>query len=74
MMESSAAPPTTPSSCAPFSSPHYLRMYSPRPRVSQPGDIVALNHGNYGRTEGLVVGSHIDYAVRALPSSHMARH
>jgi hypothetical protein len=49
-------------------------MYSPRPRVSQPGDIVALNHGNYGRTEGLVVGSHIDYAVRALPSSHMARH
>ena len=29
----------------------------------QPGDIVAVNHGAYGRKEGLVVGSHIDYAV-----------
>jgi hypothetical protein len=43
-------------------------------RVAQPGDIVALNHGNYGRTEGLVVGSHIDYAVRALPSCRPLRH
>ena len=34
----------------------------------QPGDIVAVNHGAYGRREGLVIGSHIDYAVcRLLP-------
>jgi hypothetical protein len=31
----------------------------------QPGDIVAVRHGVYGRKEGLVVGSHIDYTVRA---------
>lgn len=31
----------------------------------QPGDIVAIKHGIYGRKEGLVIGSHIDYAVRA---------
>ena len=31
-----------------------------------PGDIVAVQHGNYGRTEGLVVGSHIDYAGRKV--------
>lgn len=29
----------------------------------QPGDIVAVRHGMYGRKEGLVIGSHIDYAV-----------
>lgn len=33
----------------------------------QPGDIVAVNHGAYGRKEGLVIGSHIDYAVRSDP-------
>jgi hypothetical protein len=38
------------------------------PMKKQPGDIVAVNHGGYGRREGLVVGSHFDYAVR--PSSH----
>jgi hypothetical protein len=32
---------------------------------AQPGDIVAIRHGIYGRKEGLVIGSHIDYAVRA---------
>jgi hypothetical protein len=32
---------------------------------AQPGDIVAIKHGIYGRKEGLVIGSHIDYAVRA---------
>jgi hypothetical protein len=32
---------------------------------TQPGDIVAIKHGIYGRKEGLVIGSHIDYAVRA---------
>lgn len=31
---------------------------------SQPGDIVTVKHGAYGRREGLVIGSHIDYAVR----------
>jgi hypothetical protein len=36
--------------------------------TTQPGDIVALQHGQYGRTEGLVVGSHVDYAVRPIPS------
>ena len=39
----------------------------------QPGDIVAVNHGMYGRKEGLVIGSGVDYAVRihlsSLPSS-----
>ncbi|TFY67900.1 hypothetical protein EVG20_g3764 [Dentipellis fragilis] len=29
-----------------------------------PGDIVTVNHGAYGRKEGLVIGSHVDYAVR----------
>lgn len=33
--------------------------------IAQPGDIVAIRHGIYGRKEGLVIGSHIDYAVRA---------
>jgi hypothetical protein len=38
--------------------------------TTQPGDIVAVQHGNYGRREGLVIGSHIDYAVRpAFPRS-----
>ena len=32
----------------------------------QPGDIVAVNHGAYGRKEGLVIGSSVDYAVRPL--------
>ncbi|KAJ6578972.1 hypothetical protein B0H10DRAFT_2231684 [Mycena sp. CBHHK59/15] len=31
-----------------------------------PGDIVAVSHGAYGRREGLVVGSHIDYAGRQI--------
>lgn len=31
-----------------------------------PGDLVAVRHGIKGRQEGLVVGSHIDYAVRVL--------
>ncbi|KAF9498637.1 hypothetical protein BDN71DRAFT_1587310 [Pleurotus eryngii] len=30
------------------------------------GDIVAVNHGTYGRTEGLVIGSHVDYAGRQI--------
>lgn len=33
----------------------------------QPGDVVAVSHGAYGRREGLVVGAHIDYAVRFPP-------
>lgn len=35
----------------------------------QPGDIVAVNHGVYGRKEGLVVGSHVDYAVSTILSN-----
>jgi len=31
-----------------------------------PGDIVAVRHGVYGRKEGLVIGSHIDYAGRQI--------
>ncbi|PAV21409.1 hypothetical protein PNOK_0403600 [Pyrrhoderma noxium] len=31
-----------------------------------PGDIVAVNHGMYGRREGLVVGSTVDYAGRQV--------
>ncbi|KAK1229264.1 hypothetical protein PQX77_007686 [Marasmius sp. AFHP31] len=31
-----------------------------------PGDIVAVNHGYGGRREGLVVGSHMDYAGRQI--------
>ncbi|KAJ6464351.1 hypothetical protein C8R45DRAFT_1107260 [Mycena sanguinolenta] len=31
-----------------------------------PGDIVAVSHGTYGRREGLVVGTHIDYAGRQI--------
>lgn len=31
-----------------------------------PGDIVAVQHGQYGKTEGLVVGSHYDYAGRQI--------
>lgn len=31
-----------------------------------PGDIVAVRHGIKGRQEGLVVGSHVDYAVCLL--------
>ncbi|KAF8644273.1 hypothetical protein AX16_008575 [Volvariella volvacea WC 439] len=32
----------------------------------QPGDIVAVHHGVSGRQEGLVVGSHYDYAGRQI--------
>ncbi|EAU82636.1 hypothetical protein CC1G_07918 [Coprinopsis cinerea okayama7 len=31
-----------------------------------PGDIVAVRHGLKGRQEGLVVGSHYDYAGRQI--------
>ncbi|KAF8806178.1 hypothetical protein BYT27DRAFT_7191493 [Phlegmacium glaucopus] len=31
-----------------------------------PGDIVAVRHGTKGRQEGLVVGSHFDYAGRQI--------
>lgn len=31
-----------------------------------PGDIVAVRHGLKGRQEGLVIGSHIDYAGRQI--------
>lgn len=31
-----------------------------------PGDIVAVRHGSLGRQEGLVVGSHFDYAGRQV--------
>jgi len=31
-----------------------------------PGDIVAVNHGVNGRREGLVIGSHWDYAGRQI--------
>jgi hypothetical protein len=41
-----------------------VRLYFALP---QPGDIVTVNHGAYGRREGLVIGSHVDYAVRRLP-------
>lgn len=34
------------------------------------GDIVAVNHGTYGRTEGLVIGSHVDYAVSPTSPLH----
>jgi hypothetical protein len=36
----------------------------------KPGDIVAVSHGAYGRREGLVVGAHIDHAVRLSSSSY----
>ncbi|KDQ64110.1 hypothetical protein JAAARDRAFT_27734 [Jaapia argillacea MUCL 33604] len=32
----------------------------------QPGDIVAVHHGPYGRREGLVVGAHYDYTGRQV--------
>lgn len=35
----------------------------------QPGDIVAIKHGYNGRREGLVVGTHIDWAVRCSNNS-----
>ncbi|VDB91526.1 unnamed protein product [Peniophora sp. CBMAI 1063] len=31
-----------------------------------PGDIVTVNNGAYAKREGLVVGSHIDYAGRQI--------
>ncbi|TCD61364.1 hypothetical protein EIP91_008554 [Steccherinum ochraceum] len=31
-----------------------------------PGDIVAVQHAYSGRREGLVIGSHIDYAGRQI--------
>jgi len=31
-----------------------------------PGDIVAIQHGPNGRKEGLVIGTHIDYAGRQI--------
>jgi len=31
-----------------------------------PGDIVAVRHGVKGRQEGLVLGSHVDYAGRQI--------
>jgi len=31
-----------------------------------PGDIVAVHHGNYGRKEGLVIGSYTDFAGRQI--------
>ncbi|KAI0371623.1 hypothetical protein BV20DRAFT_965358 [Pilatotrama ljubarskyi] len=31
-----------------------------------PGDIVAVQHSTHGRREGLVIGSHIDYAGRQI--------
>ncbi|KAF5366515.1 hypothetical protein D9757_012177 [Collybiopsis confluens] len=31
-----------------------------------PGDIVAVSHGIGGRREGLVIGSHVDYAGRQI--------
>ncbi|KAF5322120.1 hypothetical protein D9619_000226 [Psilocybe cf. subviscida] len=34
--------------------------------VIVPGDIVAVRHGVKGRQEGLVIGSHIDYAGRQI--------
>ncbi|KII94692.1 hypothetical protein PLICRDRAFT_33506 [Plicaturopsis crispa FD-325 SS-3] len=37
-----------------------------------PGDIVAVQHGLIGRTEGLVVGSHIDYAGRQIVEVQLA--
>ena len=46
-----------------------VRHSSPFPRDRllncslQPGDIVTVNNGAYAKREGLVVGSHIDYAV-----------
>ncbi|KDR84235.1 hypothetical protein GALMADRAFT_236919 [Galerina marginata CBS 339.88] len=34
--------------------------------VIAPGDVVAVRHGMKGRQEGLVIGSHIDYAGRQV--------
>ncbi|KAK0447745.1 hypothetical protein EV421DRAFT_1787881 [Armillaria borealis] len=31
-----------------------------------PGDIVAVQHAYSGRREGLVIGSHLDYAGRQI--------
>ncbi|KAK0491557.1 hypothetical protein IW261DRAFT_1438320 [Armillaria novae-zelandiae] len=31
-----------------------------------PGDIVAVQHAYSGRREGLVIGSHVDYAGRQI--------
>ncbi|EGO02283.1 hypothetical protein SERLA73DRAFT_133212 [Serpula lacrymans var. lacrymans S7.3] len=30
------------------------------------GDFVAVNHDRYGRREGMVVGSYVDYAGRTI--------
>ena len=47
----------------PFSGSGAYMLTQPFPLFLQPGDIVAVNHGLYGRKEGLVVGSSVDYAV-----------
>jgi hypothetical protein len=49
----------------------HIRLNFPRSTFhsTQPGDIVTVNHGNYGRRDGLVIGSHHDYAVRPSSSS-----
>ncbi|TFK46933.1 hypothetical protein OE88DRAFT_1666730 [Heliocybe sulcata] len=36
-----------------------------------PGDIVAVQHSQYGKREGLVVGSHYDYAGRLVVEVQM---
>ncbi|KAI0692554.1 hypothetical protein BC835DRAFT_1356742 [Cytidiella melzeri] len=38
-----------------------------------PGDIVAVQHGQYGRTEGLVVGSHVDLQGRQIVEVQLDR-
>ncbi|KAF7353356.1 hypothetical protein MSAN_01524000 [Mycena sanguinolenta] len=54
------APNPPPHSCS-------LPLMSTAEEIIAPGDFVAVSHGAYGRREGLVVGSHIDYAVRHIP-------
>ncbi|KAH6908109.1 hypothetical protein BKA70DRAFT_291259 [Coprinopsis sp. MPI-PUGE-AT-0042] len=44
----------------------YTTGYTTTEEYIAPGDIVAVRHGVKGRQEGLVVGSHVDYAGRQI--------
>jgi len=48
------------------SSSSYSSSYPSSYEEILPGDIVSVQHGASGKTEGLVVGAHIDYAGRQI--------
>jgi len=45
---------------------HTMSSYESEQEEIAPGDIVAVRHGQKGRQEGLVIGSHIDYHGRQI--------